>query len=52
MPALLGYLIAVVVFLGSGYAGLEWLTSPDDPITHQASKRQQLAQRWAEETCW
>jgi hypothetical protein len=34
MPALLGYLIAVVVFLGSGYAGLEWLTSPDDPIKH------------------
>lgn len=35
MPALLGYLIALAVFLGSGYAGLEWLASPDDPSTHQ-----------------
>jgi hypothetical protein len=35
MAALLGYLIAVAVFLGSGYAGLEWLTAPDDPVTHQ-----------------
>jgi hypothetical protein len=35
MPALLGYLIALAVFLGSGYAGLEWLASPDDPTTYQ-----------------
>ncbi|HEY8670059.1 MAG TPA: hypothetical protein VIL63_04400, partial [Terriglobales bacterium] len=35
MPALLGYLVALAVFLGSGYAGLEWLASPDDPSTHQ-----------------
>ena len=35
MPALLGYLVALAVFLGSGYAGLEWLASPDDASTHQ-----------------
>ena len=35
MAALFGYLIAVAVFLGSGYAGLEWLAAPDDPVTHQ-----------------
>ena len=29
MPALLGYLVAIAVFLGGGYAGLEWLTSPE-----------------------
>jgi hypothetical protein len=31
MPALFGYLIALAVLLGSGYAGLEWLASPDAP---------------------
>jgi hypothetical protein len=35
MPALLGYLAALAVFLGSGYAGLQWLASPDDPNTYQ-----------------
>jgi hypothetical protein len=38
MPALLGYLIAVAVLLGGGYAGLEWLGSPDEPATYQHSK--------------
>jgi hypothetical protein len=35
MPALVGYLIALAVLLGSGYAGLEWLGSTDNPATYQ-----------------
>jgi hypothetical protein len=40
MPALFGYLLALAVLLGSGYAGLEWLASPDDsiPVTYQRQK--------------
>lgn len=38
MPALLGYLIALTVLLGGGYAGLEWLSSPDDAIAYQHPK--------------
>ena len=35
MPALLGYLVAITVLLGTGYTGLEWLVSPDNPSTRQ-----------------
>jgi hypothetical protein len=38
MPALIGYLIALTLLLGGGYAGLEWLGSPDEPIASQHSK--------------
>jgi hypothetical protein len=40
MPALFGYLIALAVILGSGYAGLEWLAAPDAPTltTYQRHK--------------
>lgn len=30
MPALIGYLVTLVVFLGGGYAGMQWLTTPED----------------------
>jgi hypothetical protein len=40
MPALLGYLVAVAVFFGSGYLGLAWLAAPDDTSTHQRSSDQ------------
>ena len=33
-------MIAIVVFLGSGYAGLEWLAAPDVPPVHRVPKRQ------------
>src|SRR3954453_8027192 len=29
MPTLFGYLVAISMLLGGAYAGLEWLTSPD-----------------------
>jgi hypothetical protein len=35
MPALLGYLLALAIFLGGGYVGLEWLASPEDTSTVQ-----------------
>jgi hypothetical protein len=35
MPALFGYLVALVLLLGGGYAGLQWLGSPDNVSTHQ-----------------
>jgi hypothetical protein len=35
MPALFGYLVALTLLLGSGYAGLQWLASPDGASTHQ-----------------
>jgi hypothetical protein len=35
MPALFGYLVALVLLLGGGYAGLHWLASPDDVGIHQ-----------------
>lgn len=31
MPALIGYMIAIVVTLGGYFAGLHWLVSPPDP---------------------
>jgi hypothetical protein len=35
MPALFGYLVALALLLGGGYAGLQWIASPDDVSTHQ-----------------
>jgi hypothetical protein len=35
MPALFGYLVALTLLLGGGYAGLQWLASPDDAGTQQ-----------------
>ncbi|HEV7602765.1 MAG TPA: hypothetical protein VGO49_21240 [Bradyrhizobium sp.] len=31
MQLLIGYLVALSVFLGGGYAGVQWLLAPDDP---------------------
>src|SRR5947208_10782524 len=31
MPALIGYMVAIVVTLGGYFAGLHWLVSPPDP---------------------
>lgn len=29
MPLLIGYLISIFIFVGGGYAGLQWLADPD-----------------------
>ncbi len=34
MPALLGYLFAIAIFLGGGYAGVAWLASPESPSAY------------------
>jgi hypothetical protein len=31
MHLLIGYLVALAVFLGGGYAGVQWLVTPDEP---------------------
>jgi hypothetical protein len=31
MQLLIGYLVALAIFLGGGYAGVQWLLTPDDP---------------------
>jgi hypothetical protein len=31
MQLLIGYLVALAVFLGGGYAGVQWLLTPDNP---------------------
>jgi hypothetical protein len=35
MPALFGYLVALALLLSGGYAGLQWVASPDGASTHQ-----------------
>jgi hypothetical protein len=35
MPTLFGYLVALALLLGGGYAGLQWLAAPDAVSTHQ-----------------
>jgi hypothetical protein len=50
MPALLGYLFAIAIFLGGGYAGIAWLASPESrsayhspsekPASHRKNTRQ------------
>jgi hypothetical protein len=35
MPSLFGYLVALALLLGGGYAGLRWLASPDEVSTRQ-----------------
>ena len=41
MPALIGYMLAIVVTLGGYFAGLHWLISPPDPW--QASAKTQTS---------
>ena len=36
MPALIGYMLAIVVTLGGYFVGLQWLISPPDPWTPNA----------------
>jgi hypothetical protein len=45
MPLLLGYLVALAVFLGGGYAGVQWLLAPDNPPALAENSRQSAAAR-------
>src|SRR5256714_5720287 len=37
MPTLVGYLVAIFMLLGGAYAGLEWLTAPDQRPAEQSA---------------
>jgi hypothetical protein len=39
MQLLIGYLVALAVFLGGGYAGVQWLLTPDDPAALAQNSR-------------
>ncbi|MEA2943674.1 MAG: hypothetical protein QOD09_4203 [Bradyrhizobium sp.] len=43
MQLLLGYLVALAVFLGGGYAGVQWLLTPDDPAALAQNSRAESA---------
>lgn len=45
MQLLLGYLVALAVFLGGGYAGVQWLLAPDNPPALAENSRQSAAAR-------
>jgi hypothetical protein len=47
MPILFGYLVALAVLLGGGYAGLHWLASPDAVSTHQRAGEKPTARNAA-----
>jgi hypothetical protein len=43
MPLLIGYLVALSVFLGGGYAGVQWLLAPDQPAALAEKSRPESA---------
>jgi hypothetical protein len=43
MQLLIGYLVALSVFLGGGYAGVQWLLAPDDPAVLAQNSRAESA---------
>jgi hypothetical protein len=49
MPALFAYILAVVLLIGGGYAGLHWLTEPP-PVTNHGGKEPAKAKKTAEKT--
>ena len=42
MPLLIGYLVALAVFLGGSYAGVQWLVAPSEPSAHAESAATRL----------
>jgi hypothetical protein len=50
MPVLFGYLVALMLLLGGGYAGLQWLASPDAIITHQRIGEKPIARNLPKKT--
>jgi hypothetical protein len=46
MQLLIGYLVALAIFLGGGYAGVQWLLAPDDlPTLAQNSRAESASSR-------
>ncbi len=43
MQLLIGYLVALAVFLGGGYAGVQWLRAPDEPAPLAQNSRAESA---------
>jgi hypothetical protein len=43
MQLLIGYLVALAVFLGGGYAGVQWLVAPDEPLALAQNSRAESA---------
>jgi len=43
MQLLIGYLVALAVFLGGGYAGVQWLLTPDEPSALAQNSRAEPA---------
>jgi hypothetical protein len=43
MQLLIGYLVALAVFLGGGYAGVQWLLTPGDPAALAQNSRAESA---------
>jgi hypothetical protein len=43
MQLLIGYLVALSVFLGGGYAGVQWLFAPDEPASLAEKSRPESA---------
>ena len=43
MQLLIGYLVALAVFLGGGYAGIQWLLTPDDSAALAQNSRAESA---------
>jgi hypothetical protein len=50
MPTLFGYLVALALLLGVGYAGLQWLASPDAVSTHQRADEKPTARNVAKKS--
>jgi hypothetical protein len=50
MPVLFGYLVALMLLLGGGYAGLQWLGSPDAISTHQRMGEKPIARNLPKKT--
>src|SRR4051812_41088463 len=45
MPLLIGYLVALAVFLGGSYAGVQWLLAPNEPSVRTETHAESAATR-------
>src|SRR4051812_20462389 len=45
MPLLIGYLVALAVFVGGSYAGVQWLLAPSEPSARTETHAESAATR-------